>query len=240
MVAAPWYLLCAIEWRGVLAGILEAASRAVLHAGFTTLSPADLVLPADPARGSVPVDAARRTPVWRKTLRRRPGVITGDQDGLRDGILFIGEKLAAGIYAAAAACPLAIVLSVALEKAASEAKWWLGASGLMLMALTMIMGCSPEGLLFGFRRAPLAFASGAAVPRGGGRSMVAGLARANRRCLTDCRGGGGRGRNLYEAHHVSILDERVSVRRFWRANREQTADVCLDHVRRDWEYGSNY
>lgn len=37
-----------------------------------------------------------------------------------------------------------------------------------------------------------------------------------------------------------ILDERVSVRVFWRANQSQAANACLENVRRDWEYGLNY
>jgi hypothetical protein len=36
------------------------------------------------------------------------------------------------------------------------------------------------------------------------------------------------------------LDDRVSVRGFWRAHREQAAGACIDNVGRAWEYGLNY
>ncbi len=136
--------------------------------------------------------------------------------------------------------PLAIVLSVALEKAASEAKWWLGASGLMLMALTLIMRVLPEGLLFGFRRAPLAFAP--ALPflvvaagvwwLAWREQTVAALLTVAVAVVV--------GVTYMKLTTFPILDERVSVRWFWRANRVETDVVCLDHVWRVWDYGLYY
>jgi len=36
------------------------------------------------------------------------------------------------------------------------------------------------------------------------------------------------------------LDQRYSVRPFWRANASQIESACLQDVRRDWVYGLNY
>jgi len=36
------------------------------------------------------------------------------------------------------------------------------------------------------------------------------------------------------------LDQRYSVRPFWRANAAQIESACLQDVRRDWVYGLNY
>ncbi len=37
-----------------------------------------------------------------------------------------------------------------------------------------------------------------------------------------------------------VLDQSVSVRGFWRANRVAVTEGCFDHVGRTWEYGLNY
>jgi hypothetical protein len=36
------------------------------------------------------------------------------------------------------------------------------------------------------------------------------------------------------------LDQRVSVRGFWRAHQAEAVGACIDGVRREWEYGLNY
>lgn len=39
---------------------------------------------------------------------------------------------------------------------------------------------------------------------------------------------------------LPVLDQRYSVRQFWRSNAAQIENACLKDVRRDWVYGLNY
>jgi hypothetical protein len=39
---------------------------------------------------------------------------------------------------------------------------------------------------------------------------------------------------------LPVLDQRYSVRAFWRANASQIEGACIKDVRRDWVYGLNY
>jgi 4-amino-4-deoxy-L-arabinose transferase-like glycosyltransferase len=54
---------------------------------------------------------------------------------------------------------LAIVLAVAVEKVRG-AEWWLGACGLLLIAIPMIAHALPDALLSGVRKSHLVFAPG--------------------------------------------------------------------------------
>ncbi|MGD1092712.1 MAG: glycosyltransferase family 39 protein [Bryobacteraceae bacterium] len=141
---------------------------------------------------------------------------------------------------------LAIVLASALEAASSQAKWWLSTSALILGGLPVIMRALPDGLLFGFRKAPFSFGSPAAILTvlpfvilAAGVWWLAWRDRVTEAILT-------LGIAIIAAvtylkiETFPILEERVSVRGFWRANQSQAANACLDNVRRDWEYGLNY
>ena len=138
--------------------------------------------------------------------------------------------------------PLAIVLAAGLEKIGSEASWWLGSSGLMLIALPAIFKALPEGLLLGFRKAPVAVALAPALPF----LVVAGVAwwLAWREqpipAIVTIAIAVVAGVTYVKLSAFPVLDDRVSVRSFWRANRAQVSNACLDHVRREWEYGLNY
>jgi hypothetical protein len=39
---------------------------------------------------------------------------------------------------------------------------------------------------------------------------------------------------------LPVLDQRYSVRGFWRANAAQIQAACIKDVRRSWVYGMNY
>jgi hypothetical protein len=39
---------------------------------------------------------------------------------------------------------------------------------------------------------------------------------------------------------LPVLDQRYSVREFWRANAAQIQASCVKDVRREWVYGLNY
>ena len=141
---------------------------------------------------------------------------------------------------------LAIVLASALDSAETQAKWWLSASALTLAGLPVIMRALPDGLLLGFRKAPFSFGS-AASPFAATAFVVLAAAvwwlawrdRVREAILTI-------GIAIIAAvtylkiETFPILDERVSVRGFWRANQSRAANACLDNVRRDSEYGLNY
>jgi 4-amino-4-deoxy-L-arabinose transferase-like glycosyltransferase len=140
--------------------------------------------------------------------------------------------------------PLAIVLAFGLKNAGKQAKWWLAASTLLLLGLPAVMGALPDALLVGGTKAHLSFlplpvpallfvVAAAAVwwLSWRDRPVLAVLAAAGTIFFSVA----------YERWKVyPVLDQRVSVRGFWRANESQAAGACIDGVRREWEYGLNY
>jgi hypothetical protein len=140
--------------------------------------------------------------------------------------------------------PLAAVFAVALKNAASLAKWGLAASALLLLALPAIMTSLPDALLFGGRHAHVSFLPlpvpallfvivAAAVWWFSWREKPV-LAILTAAGAVLC------GVTYEKWKAYPVLDERVSVRGFWRAGQPQAAGACLDGVRREWEYGLNY
>jgi 4-amino-4-deoxy-L-arabinose transferase-like glycosyltransferase len=139
--------------------------------------------------------------------------------------------------------PLAIVLAVALEKSASRRAWMvtsLAASAVLLAALPAIMRALPDALLSGLRKAPLATNLG--LPFVLVAVGVGWLAWREKRTLAilTTAAAAAAGVIYMKTSAFPTLDQRVSVRSFWRANAAAAADACLDNVRRDWEYGLNY
>ncbi len=136
---------------------------------------------------------------------------------------------------------LAIVLAVAIEKAGAAAKWWLTASALFLVALPVVAAALPEALLSGIRRAPIVLMPG--VPFVLVAAGVWWLAWREKATLGILAIGMAVmfGLAYVKGKTFPVLDSRVSVRRFWRANQAALDKACLDeNVRRDWEYGLNY
>jgi len=133
---------------------------------------------------------------------------------------------------------LAIVLAVGIEKAGTAARWWLMACAMMLGALPAIAAALPEALLSGVRKAPFVFGPGLwfMLPA----ALVWWLAWRERSNLAMIAAGLSvvLGVAYLKTKTYPILDERVSVRAFWRAS--HPAGACLENVRRDWEYGLNY
>ena len=136
---------------------------------------------------------------------------------------------------------LAIVLAVALEKAGPAAKWWLGASGVLLAAVPMIAAAMPDAMLSGVTRTHVDFGPG--LPFVAAAAAAWWLWRSEKPSLAMLTIGMA---VVFAAAYVKgvafgALDEQVSVRGFWRANHEQAANSCIDEtVRREWEYGLNY
>lgn len=141
---------------------------------------------------------------------------------------------------------LAIVLASALDAVEAQAKWWLSIAALTLAGLPVIMRALPDGLLFGFRKAPLSVGSVASLLT---VLLVAAFAvgiwwLAWRERVSEAILAMGiaivMAVTYLKIETFPILDDRVSVRVFWRANQSQAANACLENVRRDWEYGLNY
>ena len=136
--------------------------------------------------------------------------------------------------------PLAIVLAIGLDKAGAAGKWWLGASGLMLVALPSITRALPEALLSGVGKAPMALYP--ALPFVLVAGMVWWLAwrKGTTIAILTASMAVLAGMTYIKIEMLPILDERVSVRRFWRVHQAQGAHACVQDIRRDWEYGLNY
>jgi 4-amino-4-deoxy-L-arabinose transferase-like glycosyltransferase len=134
---------------------------------------------------------------------------------------------------------LAIVLAIAIDAAGTRASWWLGLCTLLLVALPLIPAALPDALLSGVRGAPriftpaLLFAAAAVLVwwlSWTGKPTFAILAAAMAVFF---------GVAYVKAKVTGKLDDRVSVRSFWRAH--PAFDGCVDPgVRREWQYGLNY
>lgn len=137
--------------------------------------------------------------------------------------------------------PLAIVLAVALKQAGSAAKWWLTASALLLVALPSIAAALPDALLSGVRKAPAVFTPG--LPFIAVAALVWWLASRKKAILGMLAAGLAImfGLAYVKGKIFPVLDERVSVRRFWRMNADRAARACVEPgLRRDWIYGLNH
>jgi 4-amino-4-deoxy-L-arabinose transferase-like glycosyltransferase len=133
---------------------------------------------------------------------------------------------------------LAIVLAIGIDKAGTQARWWLGASTMMLVGLPVIVAALPDALLFGVRKAPLEFSPGLIfVIPAAAAWWLAWREKPNLAILTAGMA------VLFGIAYIKggvfpPLDDRVSVRGFWRAH---PVSACIDPgVRREWEYGLNY
>ena len=138
---------------------------------------------------------------------------------------------------------LAVMLAAGLDKAGVHLKWWLSASALMLMALPAIVAALPDALLSGIRKAPFVWIP--ALPFIAIAGAVAGgvwwLAWREKTILAMVATGlaVGVGVAYLKQKTFPILDDRVSVRAFWKAHHPQGA--CVESsVRREWVYGLNY
>lgn len=135
----------------------------------------------------------------------------------------------------------AIVLAAGLDKVKPrEAAWWVGGSTAVLAAVPTIARMLPEALLAGLSKSqfqpavgwPLFFAAAgvawlAWMERKDGAVLAAALAAATA---------------LFYLKSVSFpaLEERVSVRAFWRAHQPAVSSACLEGIARAPTYGLNY
>jgi len=140
--------------------------------------------------------------------------------------------------------PLAIVLAVAIDRAGAGRKWWIASAALPLVLLPVIIPALPDALLSGIRSAPVAWQ---AVATGLPFAILAVAAwwlawRENTNlAIATVVAGAMIGLVYVKVKTFPILDQRVSVRGFWREHSGEASGACVDDgVRREWRYGLNY
>jgi 4-amino-4-deoxy-L-arabinose transferase-like glycosyltransferase len=134
-----------------------------------------------------------------------------------------------------------IILAVSLDKVkAAQATWWLAGCTLLLAIVPVVSGILPDAILSGLLDTQPQFAVGwpfILLAAGVGwlswmdrkEWAVLGTALATVAAL------------LYlKSAAFPVMDDRVSVRGFWRANETEAASACPDEVPRALEYGLNY
>jgi len=137
---------------------------------------------------------------------------------------------------------IAIVLAVAIDKASHLWRTvWLTACACLLVLLPTAGRVLPQALLAGLGRSHITFAPGgllfliAAAVVGylawQQRTEVAVVSLALAALL---------GIVYLKNTALPIVDEAVSVRPFWVANRDLLGNACIGSVRRTWEYGLDY
>ena len=140
---------------------------------------------------------------------------------------------------------LAVILAVGLDKTGKSFPWWISVNALPLAALPLIVALLPDAFLSGIRKAPLTLAPGfwpvtIALALAGTAWWLAWREKAVAAVLTIGLAAG-LGVLYVKNRALPPLDDRVSVRSFWRANQTQAASACIDPiVRREWAYGLHY
>lgn len=134
----------------------------------------------------------------------------------------------------------AILLALAWESAPSKAGWLAGCA-LLLTVLPTVTGILPGALLAGLSRTPVRFEPAGLlfVPVA---AMVWWLARKKlpEAALLTVAFAAALGVAYLKYTTYPALDATVSVRNFWRSNRDAIADACLDRVSRTLQYGLDY
>jgi 4-amino-4-deoxy-L-arabinose transferase-like glycosyltransferase len=137
---------------------------------------------------------------------------------------------------------LAIVLAVALDKTPA-AGWWAGACVVLLIATPAVAALLPDALLAGVSSAHFSFAR---LARGwpfalaaAGIFWLAWMAKRDQAMLAATLAALA-AIAYFKIVLLPVLDQRYSVRGFWRENAAQMENPCVKDVRRDWVYGLNY
>ena len=137
--------------------------------------------------------------------------------------------------------PVAILMALALDEAA-DARRWLAACAVLLVAFPITAQVLPAAVLSGLSRAPrpvfqAVWLGAVGVAAAGwwlesrGRRVAAVLAVA---------AGAALGIGYLKFAAAPELDRGVSARGLWREIDGRAGEVCIGDVKRDWEYGLNY
>jgi 4-amino-4-deoxy-L-arabinose transferase-like glycosyltransferase len=137
---------------------------------------------------------------------------------------------------------LAILLGFALDKTPA-AGWWVGACVVLLIAAPAIAALLPDALPSGIASSHFPFAR---LARGwpfalaaGGVFWLAWLGKKEQAMIAAALAALA-AIGYFKLTVLPVLDQRYSVRAFWRANAPQIQAACLKDVPRGWAYGLNY
>ncbi len=145
---------------------------------------------------------------------------------------------------------LAIVLAFALDKT-PEAGWWIGACTVLLIATPAIATYLPDALVSGARSAHFSVAR---LARGwpfalasAGIFWMAWVAKSEpirrQQAMIAATLAALAAVGYFKLSVLPVLDQRYSVRAFWRANATQIEGACIKDIKdvpRHWVYGLNY
>lgn len=138
---------------------------------------------------------------------------------------------------------LALLLAVGIDQGIEKSKivpWLLAASTALLIVLPTVVGSLPEALISGVGKAhiepalgmPFLLVAGAVWWLSwSGKPSLAMLAVGMAVVFAVA---------YFKGSAFPELDDRVSVRGFWRAHGAEAGGACLEGVGRTWEYGLNY
>ncbi len=135
---------------------------------------------------------------------------------------------------------LAMGIDQESEDATKIAPWLLAASTALLVVLPTVVAAIPEAMLSGIGRAHINLVLGTPF------LLVAGavwwLSWSGKPSLAILAGGMAVvfAVAYFKGAAFPELDDRVSVRGFWRAHGQESAGACLEGVGRTWEYGLDY
>jgi len=139
---------------------------------------------------------------------------------------------------------MAILLAAAWESAPFKTPvraWSLAACGLLLVMLPTVTAILPDALLTGLSRARLAFSPGGLVflPLA---LAVWWLVKSEHPEAAFLMVAAAAGLGVIYLKYTTFptLDATVSVRNFWKSNREAVSTACLENIGRTWQYGLNY
>ncbi len=138
---------------------------------------------------------------------------------------------------------VALLLAVAIDQAVEKSKiaaWLLAASVASLMVLPTVVSALPEAMISGVGKAHINLVLG--TPFLLAAAAVWWLSWSGKPSLAILAGGMAVvfGVAYFKGAAFPELDDRVSVRGFWKAHGPEAAGACLEGVGRTWEYGLNY
>ncbi len=135
---------------------------------------------------------------------------------------------------------LAIALEQAVENKSKLAPWLLAASAASLVVLPTVVAAIPQAMISGVGRTHINPVLG--LPFLLVAAAVWWLSASGKPSLAILTAGMGVvfGVAYFKGAAFPELDDRVSVRGFWRTHHADAASACIDNVGRTWEYGLNY
>jgi hypothetical protein len=137
----------------------------------------------------------------------------------------------------------AVLLAVAIDQAVEKSKivpWLLAGSTALLIFLPTIANALPQAMVSGIAKTPISlilgtpfllFAAAVWWLSWSGKPSLAMLAAGMAVVF---------GAAYFKGSVFPALDDRVSVRGFWRTHHDKAAGACIDNIGRTWEYGLNY